>query len=377
MSDLENLEFHVPANKDTLDFLKRSGNEKMRIISLGLKCYSMGIQKMQAWDNEEWNQKLETARKQHEATIAEKDTKLVAAEKRFRLIQQQHRNELDTIKQQVKEQMSSLYSTRIRGLECELERKDTKIQAYSEKNQQLYKQAYNEFKKDLNEMEEKYENKLTKMQTHYEDKLALEKIEKENLITRTQNSTIIGQDGEEIIKNELTLLFPSAEIEDTHKESGRGDLILKDKEFTMLVEIKNYTKNVPKPEIDKFDRDMNQNQDIDCGILISLKSGIAAKDDFTLEVSGGKPMLFLHNVKKNPQIIQLAVVLFKLILKNDSIDLSCKEIYGKLKNIIPVVKRNFKNQIKALDKYRTQQIKLIAEQESNIINIFNIMTLKY
>ena len=58
-------------------------------------------------------------------------------------------------------------------------------------------------------------------------RLSIEKKEKEQLITTTQNSTIIGQVGEDFTLQELNKRFPRAEIEDTHKEKGRGDFIFK------------------------------------------------------------------------------------------------------------------------------------------------------
>ena len=88
-----------------------------------------------------------------------------------------------------------------------------------------------------------------------------------------KNSTLKGQVGEECMLQELNQRFPRADIEDTHKSTGRGDFILKEGAFGMLIEIKNYTKNVPKHEIDKFYKDMNTNHDIQCGVLLSLQSG--------------------------------------------------------------------------------------------------------
>ena len=167
------------------------------------------------------------------------------------------------------------------------------------------------------------------------------KKEKESYVLRAQNSTLKGQVGEECMLQELNQRFPRADIEDTHKSTGRGDFILKEGAFGMLIEIKNYTKNVPKHEIDKFYKDMNTNHDIQCGVLLSLQSGVCAKADFHLEVTDGKPILFLHHMSQNMFHVELAVQLFKLILKTDSIDLTCKEITGKMKNSIPIIKRNW------------------------------------
>ena len=116
-------------------------------------------------------------------------------------------------------------------------------------------------------------------------------------ILTTKHSTIKGQAGEEFTHHELNRRFPTAEIEDTHKQTGRGDFIMKENDFTMLIETKNYKKNVTKPEIEKFYRDMEINNDIQCGLFLSLKSGICNRDDLALEVINGKPVPFQIGAK--------------------------------------------------------------------------------
>ena len=50
----------------------------------------------------------------------------------------------------------------------------------------------------------------------------------------------------------------------------------------MMVDAKNYSRNVQKAEIDKFYRDIDSpaNSDIQCAAFVSLKTGIAGKADF-------------------------------------------------------------------------------------------------
>ena len=81
------------------------------------------------------------------------------------------------------------------------------------------------------------------------------------------------------------MLFPTYTVEDTHKDNARGDFLVKNDKYSMMVEAKKYSKNVPLVEIEKFHRDMalEVNKDVDCGVLISLDSGICAKEDFSIE----------------------------------------------------------------------------------------------
>ena len=145
----------------------------------------------------------------------------------------------------------------------------------------------------------------------------------------------------------------------------------------MLIETKNYKNNVTKPEIEKFYRDIDTNHDIKCGILISLKSGICSREDFHLEVRDKKPILFLHNISSNMENLSLAVILFKLILGTNSIDLSRKEIEEKLKNSIPIIKRNWNKMRQQIKKFEQEMIICVADQESHVRSIFELLGLIY
>ena len=69
---------------------------------------------------------------------------------------------------------------------------------------------------------------MDKIKANYEDKLKKEKAIHENIIIKTQNSCVKGQVGENFTFFELNKMFPKADIEDTRKNSGRGDFIFKE-----------------------------------------------------------------------------------------------------------------------------------------------------
>ena len=174
---------------------------------------------------------------------------------------------------------------------------------------------------------------------------------------------------------ELNSRFPSAEIIDTHKETGRGDFILKDG-ITVLIETKNYKKNVTKPEITKFYRDIDTNHDIDCGLFLSLESGVCAKADFSLEVRDKKPIIFLHNITKNMKHIDIAISYFRMILSS-GIDLSSKEIVDKIKNDIPMIKKNWNKMKQKIKKFECDMMDCVIQQEIFVKNIFHNVKIKY
>ena len=373
----EYVDFHLKANTSTLNFLKLSDLDKVHAIELGMKFLNMGNQQIQGWNNEQWNAKLLTERERYETRIEQIKSELKGEKKKALTLDQQHKSEIQAISHQIKEQVKARYLSDIDALQSKLERYEKKLQDSNAENRSLFKQAYEEFEVKRTENEKRWEIKYDKLRKDYELKLSMEKKEKEQLITTTQNSTIIGQVGEDFTLQELNKRFPRAEIEDTHKQKGRGDFIFKEDSFCMLIETKNYSKNVTKPEVDKFYRDIDINHDIHCGLFISIKSGICARDDFQLEVRSGKPIIFLHNISKNVHNLELAVTLFKLILKTDSIDLSCKEIIDKIKISIPIIKRNWNKMRQKVRKFERELLECVADQETHIRTIFDLLSLKY
>jgi len=145
----------------------------------------------------------------------------------------------------------------------------------------------------------------------------------------------------------------------------------------VLIETKNYEKNVTKPEIEKFYRDMENNNDIQCGLFISLKSGICSRENLHLEVIDGKPIIFVHDCLKNMENIGFAVRIFKLILNTDSIDLSNKEVYEKIKNTIPVVKRYWNKMRSKIQKFEKEMTQCVLDQDVMIRDIFKLLGFHY
>jgi len=198
-------------------------------------------------------------------------------------------------------------------------------------------------------------------------------------LTISQNSTLKGQQGEEFTFKQLNLLFPSSEILDTHSETGRGDFIVRKDNIVMMVENKNYSKNVQKSEIDKFYRDLDResNNDLQCAVLVSMHTGICGREDFEFEVRNNKPILFLHKLSSNFTNLELAFKFFKLILDQKEIDLSNKEVVGLFKNIATSIKRNFKKLKKQLDKFHSDQTETLLQNETHILDLYKAMKISF
>ena len=237
-------------------------------------------------------------------------------------------------KENIKQELNQYHEQRYEEINSELLSLKVRWNEHSEKR---FEQQQKNNEKILFLNEEK-ERKLSEQREYYEKKLEelREKVEIINNVTDI--STKKGQEGENWVYNELVRQFKSAEVEDCHSQGHRGDFTITEGEMKGMFESKNYSKNVPKKEIIKFKKDIERNADFKYGILLSLKSGIVNHKDLSLEFCGGKPIVYLHDVKDEPFKIKIAYEICQLILKNvDCFDITKEETQQKLKEKIRVI----------------------------------------
>jgi hypothetical protein len=123
---------------------------------------------------------------------------------------------------------------------------------------------------------------------------------------RQKNSTFKGKDSEIKLEEGLNASFPDCQITNTTGIAKAGDfLIERNNKQSIMIENKDYKANVPKDEIEKFIRDVEE-QNVN-GILISQKSGICRKKNFQIDIHNGKIIVFIHHLDYNFDNIRLAV----------------------------------------------------------------------
>lgn len=100
-----------------------------------------------------------------------------------------------------------------------------------------------------------------------------------------KNSSAKGRYGEARMEEMMTVLYPSAEIINTTSIPNAGDFLIQGRSPELpdiLVETKEYTRNVAKEEVEKFIRDVVCQRKH--GVMISHTSGIAGKRPFEIEL---------------------------------------------------------------------------------------------
>ena len=342
----------LPKNDVCFEFLKYPHKAQIKILELGTKVYVLSQDIKAGWDNKQIDELLK-----REKSLREK-------------IIHNHKKEKELLSEDIRTSICVRYTNDIEVLH-------QKNKLLEEKLNMLVEQRLDDHKRISTELTSKFEKKEEKIRKEYEERLQKEQLKYESTFVHTQNSTILGQDGENLTEFKLNRMFPTAHVENCAKIHGRGDFIMTEKDFVMMIETKNYTKNVLKTEIDKFYRDVDNNGDIKCAIMVSLKSGICAREDFQFEVRNGKPILFLHNLSSCMDNLDMAVRFFKLILNTNKIDLASKEVLEKVKNMVPAIKRNWRKMKKSLETLQTKMSNCIIEQEQFISDLFQLIMIKY
>lgn len=362
------MEVRLPNDPSIQEFHGLTDALKIKIIKFGLFFYNESILKSQTWDNEQWQLTVETMALKHNSQITLLTEELEMEKQMF-----------DKYRVSIEEKQKSCIEC---AVNTERAISETQVRHLTQLNNDLLSKM-NKLQEDI---ESRYASRMMESNKIHQELLIKERdrqeemrLEYENKLARQQNSYVKGKEGEEFVIHRLTLLFPTSEIEDTHAIPHRGDFVLRQDGFVMMIETKNYSKNVQKSEIDKFYNDIDNpiNRDIQCGIFVSLNTGICGKDDFQFEIRNRLPIIFIHHLNSNFESITMAVKFFKLILDQKNIDLTHKETVDAFKNMASTIKRNFQKQKTILDRYYNTQMELFALQQNNIEELFTIVKQKF
>jgi len=123
---------------------------------------------------------------------------------------------------------------------------------------------------------------------------------------RQKNSTNKGADSEDKLLNGLYSTFPDCQITKTTGIAKAGDFLIERSNNTpIMIENKDYSRNVPKDEIEKFIRDIDHQG---CnGILISQTTGISRKKNYQIDIHNGHILVFIHCLNYDFDKIRLAI----------------------------------------------------------------------
>jgi hypothetical protein len=367
-----NILISLPNNPISIEFNDFKPDEKIKIIELGINLFNSGNQIIQCWNQKDWETKIKVLKEKHENESKKYISSIENLEKSLFELKSKHDKEKQNLFQEVKNQQQLYYSQEIENLQKSNNELQTKLICNHSDLEEKYDNK-------LKNTKIEYESKIDKIEKKYEERLDLERKKNVENVIRNQNSFMVGQDGEDWLFINLNLLFPNKDITDTSKIPCRGDFIFHDEEINMTIETKNYSKNVPKAEVDLFYDHLKDpiNNDLNCALFISKKSGIANKSDFEFEIVNNKPIVYLTHIQDKLYHIPIAVKILRLALLDEKfINLNEKEKVNSLQFLSKQIKDNIKKQKKSLDKYYQDQIKFIENYQNYFINVYETLQIK-
>jgi len=145
---------------------------------------------------------------------------------------------------------------------------------------------------------------LSESQVFMKEKItALETQLAQQIAANTKSSQAIGKQGETIVldllENTVCKLFPHSTVKDMTATPHAADFHLwvmtpTGQKLKILVDSKKYKRAVNSDEINKLYVDMDADEECQCGIMISIDSGICTKRQFCISRTlKQKPVLFL------------------------------------------------------------------------------------
>ena len=192
------------------------------------------------------------------------------------------------------------------------------------------------------------------------------------------------------------LAFPTAEIIDVAGQGHRGDQIISDAPEllgkTIMGESKSHDSGrVPKKDIEKFFNNVDNNDDINCGIMLVKTAKVTGRDGITVEYSKkGKPVAFVPELTLEGDInIQSTLIstVTKFCCRLDNLDkdsVSVLEIAPRANEIIKnfrlslnKLKKDFKEHCEKSEKTITDLLDLLSitnkqnTQDTQIVNNLN------
>ena len=379
MESVVNIAIPQIADKELLNIiLKLSGEKLIKVLELGIIAYESMENQKQRWENSDFNTKIQNM----ESSQKEKEKKFINdLDSKNRIIKDLRREfseKQNQLHKQIEENVRLNYQSQINFKDETIENV-TKQLKESQNNMDTLRKNFNHIEMSRrDELTKEHKNEIKEIRYNYDKKIdtlqeSIMTIQKIN-----ENSFFKGKVGEDKMKQTLTMLFPKNEIEDTHSQPGRGDFIITCKnDKKILIDNKDYSTNVPKKEIDKFEKDIRENTDVFGGVLISNSSGVSKKDDFQIDIINSKPVMYLHNTNNNNNKIKCAIDLIESILCANHIDFQDKEICDKLCKISSEIKRKINKIKRDMDKHAKNIIETVLNIETLVKDVFLNTCTKY
>ena len=220
----------------------------------------------------------------------------------------------------MEERISKMYESQIEKLNKRLEETLLQLEVYKEGNSVSLNEELNKVKDKYELLYKEKEKQVERMTDVYEKMLVQQQSSK--------STSHKGSEGEKQFEDyaETFIDFKGFEIIDKHTQGGEGDFHLHFEDFDILVDAKNYKKKVPIDQREKIKKDLQKNEHLHFGWLVSLNTSIDKWDKSPIMyewINTSQCIVYINNLSsfEDPKKI-LRIVWF-----------TCKELYKLIENV--------------------------------------------
>lgn len=203
------------------------------------------------------------------------------------------------------------------------------------------------------------------------------------LVSNSSRAGALGDIGEKFVEEVITKNFKNIVCDNISHKNHSGDILLQVKDsggdYNIMVECKKYSKPVPQKEVDKFYRDLLDN-DHKFGIMISLDSKICGKRQFDICTDFSttkKYAIFCSNIGNNEYPIIWSILIIQLIYEHidkfdSNIDNSTDifhdldDFFNDIDDFLKTYEKNNKNLNKVLNSSIKNYNKIIEQKDKFI-----------
>ena len=250
---IKKISFQVPADYKLPKLFRRvSADETAQILTLGAQAYTIINQEGNKLQHDTLFQSLKAqAAAEYEPQLQEAHAAAETAEAT-----------LSVLKRRIKQEEEYRVATESRVREEERRNREEILKEKDSRIQSLEQQVRQQLQGVEQQMRDTGRTLTESFQTF-----------RETMLKTTSGSKNKGTIGESLFQDIVQRAFGTA-IEYAGSEGHQGDLHMTWKEHKILLEVKNYERNVDQKEVTKFLRDMEEAKDMSMGIMVSLQTGI-------------------------------------------------------------------------------------------------------
>ena len=276
-SKVASLHLSLPEGRELPDFTQYTPEENYFIITVGVECLKESKKAVLKMSQEEIYEKME-AKKREE--IGKLELEL--------LVERNSGKKIEDV-------LKKMYDNQVARLECRIEQLLKELETYESGNERKIREERDKY--DLLLKEKDLQNQLNR-EAFQQQVFSL---------TKQKSMKEKGTDGEDEFfdMTETFKDFVGFKVANMAKQAHKGDFHLFFEDFNVLVDLKKYSVNVSKKEIDKIEMDLLRNDSMQYAWLISLDTDIYGWNRFPVMYKwimsdvGPKCVFFVNRLLEN------------------------------------------------------------------------------